>query len=345
MATDNNRIDTVANPWSVVAERGTFRVIADELRQRIVDGDYARGADLPGEHAVANEFDVSRNTARAALQILEQEGLVETVPGVGRRVAVVGERAQPEYERVATRLRTRLISAEFASDEPLPTEDSLIEELGVSRNTVRRAYARLEEEGLVVRRRGSGAFAVPAEGDKPPSEWRVLGTRPIYDSKWIHLAKADVVLPSGQRFEHHVVTMPAAAMVVVINGDRDSVLLSWRHRFVPDVWNWELPGGLIEAGDTAAETAKREVLEETGYRVRKLRHLVTFEPMIGMVTTPHHVFLAQAGKQSAHPTEQDEGTFEWVKVADLPNLIRQGKVANSGSLVGLLHFLALEQSE
>jgi len=42
--------------------------------------------------------------------------------------------------------------------------------------------------------------------------------------------------------EHHTVTLPAAAMAVVLDDAGENVLLSWRHRFVPDLWNWELPG-------------------------------------------------------------------------------------------------------
>lgn len=60
------------------------------------------------------------------------------------------------------------------------------------------------------------------------------------------LSLAEVELPSGQHFEHHTVIVPAAAMAVVISDDGQNVLLRWRHRFVPDVWNYELPGGLIE---------------------------------------------------------------------------------------------------
>jgi hypothetical protein len=41
--------------------------------------------------------------------------------------------------------------------------------------------------------------------------------------------------------------MPAE-MAVVISDDGENVLLSWRHRFVPDLWNYELPGWLLEDG-------------------------------------------------------------------------------------------------
>ncbi|MEO3778608.1 NUDIX hydrolase [Micromonospora sp. B11E3] len=174
------------------------------------------------------------------------------------------------------------------------------------------------------------------------SRWIVHGRRPLYESEWIKLYKTDVELPDGQRFEHHTVWMPTAAMTVMLNDSLTHVLLMWRHRFVPDLWNWELPGGLVDEGEDPAQTAAREIEEETGYRPRTLEHLVTFEPMIGMVTTPHHVFIARGAERVGEPTEETEmQRMEWVSLAQVPSLIAQGQVSNSGTLVALLHVLAI----
>ncbi|EWT05363.1 NUDIX hydrolase [Intrasporangium chromatireducens Q5-1] len=175
--------------------------------------------------------------------------------------------------------------------------------------------------------------------------WRVLGERTIYESQWVTLGKAEVILPSGQHFEHHTVTMPEAAMAVVLDDAREHVLLSWRHRFVPDVWNYELPGGLLDTGESPEQTIAREIVEETGYRARSLRFAVAFEPMVGMLRSRHHVFIAEGVERVGDPVELDEGTFQWVPLADVPSLIASGKVINSGTVVGLLHYLALTPRE
>lgn len=171
--------------------------------------------------------------------------------------------------------------------------------------------------------------------------WIVHGERPLYDNEWIKVSMADISVPSGERFEHHVVWMPPAAMTVVLDDAGERVLMTWRHRFAPDVWNWELPGGLIDDGEKPEETAAREIEEETGYRARNIEHLVTFEPMIGMTRNAHHVFLARGAERVSEPTELNEGRFEWVALAEIPKLISQGKIVNSGSLVALLHVLAI----
>jgi 8-oxo-dGTP pyrophosphatase MutT (NUDIX family) len=173
------------------------------------------------------------------------------------------------------------------------------------------------------------------------ARWVVHSERPVYENEWVTVGLADISTPDGERFEHHTVVLPAAAMTVVLDDAGEHVLLSWRHRFVPDVWNWELPGGLLDEGETPAETAAREVEEETGYRPRSVEHLVTFEPMIGMVRNAHHVFLSRGAEKVGDATEVNEGRFEWIALADVPELIAKGRIVNSGSLVGLLHVLAL----
>lgn len=169
----------------------------------------------------------------------------------------------------------------------------------------------------------------------------VHGERPIYENRWVTVGLADISQPSGHRFEHHTVTLPAAAVAVVLDDAGEHVLMAWRHRFVSDTWNWELPGGLLDPDEEPVDTVVREVEEETGYRVRTVERLVTFEPMIGTVRSAHHVFLARGAQRVADATELDEGSFEWVALAEVPELIAKGRIVNSGSLVGLLHVLAL----
>ena len=78
--------------------------------------------------------------------------------------------------------------------------------------------------------------------------WTVHGERVIYDSEWIRLALADVELPSGKRFEHHVVRMPYEAAGTVVDDPDRGVLLLWRHRFTTDTWGWEIPAGRDRRG-------------------------------------------------------------------------------------------------
>lgn len=65
----------------------------------------------------------------------------------------------PLYLQVEARLRQGLAIGTWPIDQALPPERQLADELGVSRRTLRKAMERLEEEGAVVRKRGSGTYA------------------------------------------------------------------------------------------------------------------------------------------------------------------------------------------
>jgi len=64
-----------------------YRQLADVLKSRIGDGVYPPNRKIPSEAALCSEFDVSRNTVRAALRILAGLGMVR--PVVGRGVFVI----------------------------------------------------------------------------------------------------------------------------------------------------------------------------------------------------------------------------------------------------------------
>jgi 8-oxo-dGTP pyrophosphatase MutT (NUDIX family) len=111
--------------------------------------------------------------------------------------------------------------------------------------------------------------------DGERSRWRTFGERTIYDNPWVWLGQIDVEMSNGERFWHHVVRLPRAAVMVLVD-DQERVLMLWRHRFVQDRWGWELPGGLIDEDEEPEDTAVRELEEETGYRAGRVEHLVTY---------------------------------------------------------------------
>ncbi len=97
-----------------------------------------------------------------------------------------------------------------------------------------------------------------------PVRWTVHGRRPIYDSPWVSLDLVDVEPVGGQRYEHHVVVVPYEAVCVIVQDPERGILLLYRHRFITDTAGFEVPAGGIDPGESVADAARREVLEETG---------------------------------------------------------------------------------
>jgi 8-oxo-dGTP pyrophosphatase MutT (NUDIX family) len=171
--------------------------------------------------------------------------------------------------------------------------------------------------------------------------WRVYGERTLYDNPWVRLTQVDVEPPNGTRWWHHVVRLQKVAAALVLDDD-DQVLMLWRHRFVTDAFGWELPGGIVTSGEAGSATAMRETEEETGWRPTGPGELlVLFQPMPGMVDTPHEVYLFKGASHVGEPTDTEErGHVSWLPLRDILELTRRGEVAGSGSLVGLLYLLA-----
>ena len=177
--------------------------------------------------------------------------------------------------------------------------------------------------------------------------WHIHGERIVYDNRWVRLSLVDVEPPGSERFEHHVVRLFRVAIAAIID-DSDRVLMLWRYRFVPGRFGWELPGGVVEDGEDAAETAARETEEETGWRpVKPLRHLLTFQPMVGMVDSPHELFIGHGAEQvSIPPADAEEaGRAEWVPLAQVPVMIERDELLGAGTLVALLHTLAFTKAD
>jgi hypothetical protein len=74
-----------------------------------------------------------------------------------------------------------------------------------------------------------------------------------------------------------------------------------------------------------------------------VEHLVTFQPMVGMVDSEHLVFVGRKPEKIAEPVEVNEvERMEWVPLASVPGLISAGDIWNSGTMVGLLRLLTKE---
>ncbi|WP_405916105.1 GntR family transcriptional regulator [Streptomyces sp. NBC_00728] len=134
---------------SEASPRGTYLVIAEALRSEIEERE---GIDaLPSEADLMSSHGVARNTIRRALKILEADGVVESAPGIGWRVARGGDRRS-----LADRMADVIAEDSLAVGDTYPSEVKLCERFGASRTAVRRVLAQMEGNGLLATVHGKG---------------------------------------------------------------------------------------------------------------------------------------------------------------------------------------------
>jgi GntR family transcriptional regulator len=78
--------DERADRIDPIAPVPPYRQIAEILRRRIGSGRYRPDTRIPTESEITGEFEVARTTARRAVAVLRDEGLVYTVPNRGSYV-------------------------------------------------------------------------------------------------------------------------------------------------------------------------------------------------------------------------------------------------------------------
>jgi 8-oxo-dGTP pyrophosphatase MutT (NUDIX family) len=171
------------------------------------------------------------------------------------------------------------------------------------------------------------------------TQWKVHGERVLHDSDTVRLELADIELTDGTRCDHYVIRIPFEVVSLVVRDDEGRVLLLWRHRFIPDRWGWDVPAGKVAAGEAPADAAVRASVEETGWRPGPARLLGEYHPSPGISDQRFGVYVADGAERVADLDPNETERVEWMPLADVRKLVREGQV-DGLSLTSLLWALA-----
>lgn len=177
---------------------------------------------------------------------------------------------------------------------------------------------------------------VPARATIAPVKFKVERVREVWRGRVIRLVEKDVRLPDGRRRTFTSVEHPGAVAVVPVfdNGD---ILLIRQLRPCPGKEIWEIPAGTLEKGETPLQTARREIVEETGHRARRWRKLSEFYTAPGFCTEVMHLFVAR-GLEPAHAEGDPDEVLRPVRVTAkrARAMVRSGTIRDAKSIAGLL---------
>ncbi|MEL7157220.1 MAG: NUDIX hydrolase [Actinomycetota bacterium] len=170
--------------------------------------------------------------------------------------------------------------------------------------------------------------------------------RTVYSNWWLTLTLNRVEKPDGSVVEHEVVRGPSAAAMVAVDDDHRTLMI-WRHRFMPDTWGWEVPGGAVDDGESPDVAAVRECREETGWEVSgPLQHLSRHHPSCGLLAQTFDLYLARSATRLGEPEDVNEaGLVAWRTPQEIAADMKGGDITDGLTQLGLaLAFAALGES-
>ena len=138
------------------------------------------------------------------------------------------------------------------------------------------------------------------------------GSRVAYQNQWLAFEVHDIVHPNGVEGEHGLVMVPAAAGVIVIDGE--DIVLTEQVRFAADRVMIEIVKGGAEEGETTADCAARELREELGLAAARWTPLGVAWECPSILAMPAQLYLAQ----DVRPVAADPEAVESIRPARFP---------------------------
>jgi ADP-ribose pyrophosphatase len=168
---------------------------------------------------------------------------------------------------------------------------------------------------------------------------QVLSSKVVYQGKVFKVTSDKVKEPNGITATRDVIRHSGSVVVLAVDetSDEPRVLLERQYRYAAQSYLWELPAGRIDPGESALAGAKRELIEETGYRAKKWKRVLRFYASPGFLDETMEIFLARELTSGEAQPEADEVIeCHLVRLSEAIDMIFSGKIHDGKAIAGVL---------
>lgn len=163
-----------------------------------------------------------------------------------------------------------------------------------------------------------------------------MSSETVYVGRRIRVEVNTLHTPDGKTIRRDAIRHPGAVVILPVL-DAEHVVLLRNFRFVLGETLWEVPAGTVEPNEPLEDCARRELLEETGYRAAKWRSLGYLYASPGVLDEKLHLFVAEeltAGEAKPEPDENLEPAI--VRLDDAIRMCLDGTIRDAKTVTSLL---------
>lgn len=160
--------------------------------------------------------------------------------------------------------------------------------------------------------------------------WRTRSSTPHFEHPLLALRTHQLEAENGDRREALVVEAPGWVNMVAVTDD-DHVVMVRQWRFGVAAETLEIPGGMIDPGESPRDAAERELYEETGYRARHWSRIGVVQPNPALFNNLCTTFFAHGLERVGPPPGDGDEEIEVVELPldHVPGQIAAGQIAHA----------------